>query len=130
MTIQAKGTFEVKTTPVALDEQPGMATLGHFTLDKQFHGDLEAVSKGHMLTAGRVEGAAGYVAMERVTGTLGGRAGSFVLQHTGTMDRTGLQLAITVVPESSTGDLAGLAGRLSIEITEGMHFYEFEYTLD
>ena len=117
------------TKPAALDEQPQQATLGRFSLDKQFHGELEATGRGEMLTAGRVEGSGGYVAIERVTGRLHGRAGSFVLQHTGTMQPGALQLSITVVPDTGTGELAGLAGKLAIEITGGQHFYDFEYTL-
>jgi len=119
----------VTTKPAALDEQPQQATLGRFSLDKQFHGELEATGRGEMLTAGRVEGSGGYVAIERVTGRLHGRAGSFVLQHTGTMQPGALQLSITVVPDTGTGELAGLAGKLAIEITGGQHFYDFEYTL-
>jgi hypothetical protein len=125
----AAGTFDVTTTPVALDELDQQATLGRFSLDKHFHGDLEAASKGEMLTAGRVEGSGGYVAIERVTGTLHGRAGSFVLQHTGTMRPGALQLAITVVPNTGTGALAGLAGQMSIDFSGGGHAYTFEYTL-
>ena len=117
------------TKPAAMDEQPGQATLGRFSLDKQFHGDLEATSQGEMLSAGRVEGSGGYVAIERVTGRLAGRAGSFVLQHSGSMSPGTLQLSITVVPDTGTGELAGLAGQMAIEITGGEHFYDFEYTL-
>ena len=124
---QAQGTFEVKTTPVALDEQAGEATLGRFSLDKQFQGDLEGTGKGEMLTAGRVEGSAGYVAIERVTGRLHGRPGAFVLQHTGTMSASGLELSITVVPETGTGELRGLRGKMAITVVEGEHRYEFEY---
>jgi hypothetical protein len=126
---QAHGTFDVTTTPVALDEQPGEATLGRFSLDKQFHGDLEATGQGEMLTAGRVEGSAGYVAIERVTGTLHGRRGAFVLQHTGTMSAAGLQLTISVVPETGTGALAGLRGQLTITVVDGEHRYALEYEL-
>jgi hypothetical protein len=129
MTHHAKGTFDVKTTPVAMDEQPPAATLGRFTLDKQFHGDLEGTSKVEMLTAGRVEGSAGYVAIERVNGTLHGRAGSFALQHTGTMAPGALRLTITVVPDTGTGELMGLAGQMTIDFSGGGHAYDFEYTL-
>ena len=129
MTTQAKGTFDVETKPLALDEQAGQATLGRFLLDKQFHGDLEGSSKGEMLTAGRLEGSAGYVAIERVIGTLHGRGGSFVLQHAGTMSAGGLDLSITVVPDTGTGELAGLAGKLTIVIADGAHLYDFEYSL-
>ena len=127
MTYHAKGTFEVKTTPAAMDEQAQAATLGRFTLDKQFHGDLEGTSKGEMLTAGRVEGSAGYVAIERVNGTLHGRAGSFALQHTGSMAPGALQLTITVVPDTGTGELAGLAGQMTIDFSGGGHAYDLEY---
>ena len=129
MTHHAKGTFEVKTAPVAMEEQPQAATLGRFSLDKQFHGDLEGTSKGEMLTAGRVEGSAGYVAIERVNGTLHGRAGSFALQHTGTMAPGALQLTITVVPDTGTGELAGLVGQMTIDFSGGGHAYDLEYTL-
>jgi hypothetical protein len=100
------------------------------SIDKQFHGDLEGTSKGEMLTAsGTVKGSAGYVAMERVEGKLKGRSGSFVLQHNATMNRGVPQLNIIVVPDSGTGELEGLAGQMTIKITGGKHFYDFEYTL-
>jgi hypothetical protein len=100
------------------------------SIDKQFHGDLRATSKGEMLTAGTgVEGSAGYVAIEQVDGTLHGRSGTFVLQHSGTMARGVPQLTITVVPDSGTGELAGLAGKMTIEIADGRHSYDLEYTL-
>jgi hypothetical protein len=122
----ATGTFEVKLTPQATDA----AGLGRMAIDKQFHGDLEAVSKAEMLSAmTEVKGSAGYVAMERVTGKLGERSGSFVLQHSGSMNRGAPSLAVTVVPDSGTGQLAGLAGKMAIVIEGGKHSYEFEYTL-
>jgi len=100
------------------------------TIEKQIHGDLEATSKGQMLTAGTsVKGSAGYVAIERVSGTLHGRTGTFILQHTGTMNRGALQLSITVVPDSGTGQLTGLTGKMDIQITDGKHSYDFAYTL-
>jgi len=100
------------------------------TIDKQFHGDLEGVSKGQMLTAGTaVKGSAGYVAIEKVSGTLNGRSGTFILQHTATMTRGIPQLSITVVPDSGTGQLVGLSGKMNINITEGKHSYDFEYAL-
>jgi hypothetical protein len=100
------------------------------SIDKQFHGDLDATSKGQMLTAGTdVKGSAGYVAIERITGTLEGRSGSFVFQHSGTLTRGAPQQSITVVPDSGTGQLVGLAGQMTINIAEGKHSYEFEYTL-
>jgi hypothetical protein len=100
------------------------------TIDKQFHGDLEGVSKGQMLAAGTaVKNSAGYVAIEQVTGTLGGRKGTFILQHSSTMARGAPQLSVTVVPDSGTDQLVGLVGRMTITITEGKHLYDFEYTL-
>ena len=100
------------------------------TIDKQFHGDLEATSKGQMLAFSTdVKGSAGYVAMEQVNGTLHGRTGTFVLQHSGTMTRGAPQLSLTVVPDSGTGELVGLAGKMNIIIADGKHSYEFDYTL-
>jgi hypothetical protein len=100
------------------------------SIDKKFSGDLEATSKGEMLTAmTEVKGSAGYVAIERVNGTLHGRSGTFVLQHSGTMTRGAPELSLTVVPDSGTGQLVGLAGKMTIKIEEGKHFYEFDYRL-
>lgn len=125
----ATGSFEVKITPQADDFLKG-SSLGRMTIDKQFHGDLEGTSKGEMLTGGDVsKGSAGYVAIEQVTGVLNGRSGSFILQHSGTMTRGTPQLAISVVPDSGTGQLAGLSGTMSIKITDGKHFYDFAYRL-
>ena len=129
MTTHASGTFDVTITPQAQDEAEGSA-IGRLTIDKQFHGDLQASSKGQMLAARTAtEGSAGYVAIEQATGTLHGRRGTFVLQHNGTMARGAGQLTITVVPDSGTGQLVGLAGAMSITIVDGKHSYEFEYTL-
>ena len=101
------------------------------SIDKQFRGDLEATSKGEMLTAGTdVKGSAGYVAIEHVSGLLHGRSGGFVLQHSGTMTRGVPQLSVTVVPDSGTDQLVGLAGEMTINIADGKHSYAFEYTLD
>lgn len=130
MTNHASGSFEVKLTPQASEGGDGDPTVGRMAIAKQFRGGLEAVSRGQMLTAmTAVEGSAGYVAIERVTGTLDGRDGTFALQHTGVMTRGLPQLTITVVPDSGTGDLAGLAGSMTIEIADGKHTYDFEYTL-
>jgi len=127
---RASGTFDVKLTPQSKEGETADAALGRMAIDKQFHGDLEATSKGEMLSAmTEVKGSAGYVAIERVTGTLAGRSGTFVLQHSGTMTRGAPQLSVTVVPDSGTGQLAGLAGKMSIKIEGGKHFYELEYTL-
>jgi hypothetical protein len=128
VTEHASGAFEVKMNP-QVDEK-GEQPVGRMSLDKQFHGDLEATSKGQMLAVmTAVEGSAGYVAMERVNGKLHGRTGTFALQHSGTMTRGAPQLIITVVPDSGTGELAGLAGKMTINIVDGKHFYEFDYTL-
>ncbi|MCA9952788.1 MAG: DUF3224 domain-containing protein [Anaerolineales bacterium] len=125
----ASGTFEVKLIPLTQDDEFEDDNLGRMTIDKQFFGDLEAISKGQMLSAmTAVEGSASYVALERVSGTLHGRSGSFVLQHNGTMTRGAGQLSVTVVPDSATGELAGLTGTLEIEISEGKHFYTFVYS--
>ena len=127
---QACGSFEVKTQPQWQGEPVDGATLGRMSLDKQFSGDLDGTGKGEMLTGmTATQGSAGYVAMERVIATLHGRKGSFMLQHTGTMARGEQQLSITVVPDSGTGDLTGLTGRLGIRIVEGKHFYDFDYEL-
>ena len=129
MTTHASGTFEVKLTPQKADDIED-ASLGRMLIDKQFRGDLKATSKGEMLSAGTgVKGSAGYVAIERVSGTLNGRSGSFVLQHSGTMTRGALQLLITVVPDSGTGRLVSLAGTMTIKIADDKHWYEFEFTL-
>lgn len=124
------GTFDVKLNPQPLADSSTDATLGRLSIDKQFHGALEGTSRGEMLSARTaVNDSAGYVAIERVTATLNGRKGSFVLQHTATMNRGQQQLTITVVPDSGTGELAGIAGTMSIRIADGTHFYEFRYSL-
>jgi hypothetical protein len=130
VTTHATGTFDVKLTPQPSEDKSDDATLGRMTIEKQIHGDLEATSKGQMLTAGTpVKGSAGYVAVERVSGTLHGRTSTFILQHTGTMNRGALQLSITVVPDSGTGRLTGLTGKMGIQIADGKHSYDFAYTL-
>ena len=129
MTSHATGTFEVKMSPQA-DEQTGDPTVGRMSIDKQFHGALEATSKGQMLAVMTdVKDSAGYVAMERVNGTLDGKNGSFALQHSGTMNRGAQELTITVVPDSGTGQLKGLTGKMKINIAGGKHSYEFDYSL-
>jgi hypothetical protein len=128
MTTHASGSFEVQINPQAEDKAEG-STLGRMSLDKQFRGGLEATGKGEMLTAGTDAGSAVYVAIERVAGTLHGRSGSFALMHVGTMTHDAQQLTITVVPDSGSGQLIGLAGKLAITIVDGQHLYDFEYTL-
>lgn len=131
MSAHVTGPFDVKLTPQDDKLDP---TLGRMTIDKQFHGDLEATSKGQMLTAATdVKGSAGYVAIERVTGTLrtpaGVRTGGFSLQHIGTLNRGVPELSVTVVPDSGTGQFVGLTGKMNIKIADGKHSYDFEYTL-
>ena len=126
MTNRASGTFEVKMSPQEAD-----MSVGRMTIDKQFQGDLVGASKGQMLMASSdsVKNSAGYVAIEKVTGTLNGRRGSFYLQHNGVMTRGVGELTITVIPDSGTDQLVGLRGKMNIIIADGKHSYEFEYTL-
>jgi hypothetical protein len=124
----ANGPFQV--TRVAVPAAFEKASLGRHSLDKVFSGDLEATSLGEMISAGgSVPGSAGYVAMERVTGTLHGRSGAFVLQHSATMDRGTPTMTITVVPDTGTDALTGLSGSMRIIIDKGQHSYEFEYSI-
>jgi Protein of unknown function (DUF3224) len=126
----AKGTFEVKLSPQGADDKSAPAEISRMLIDKHFHGDLEAISKGQMLAAGTaVKGSAAYVAIEHVSGLLNSRSGSFTLQHCGSMAHGASQLTINVVPDSGTGQLLGLAGKMTIAITDGTHSYNFEYTL-
>ena len=130
VTQHASGMFEVTLHPQAPEDKVGDPTVGRMSIDKQFRGDLEATSKGQMLVAGTdIKDSAGYVAIERVIGTLLGRRGSFILQHSGTMTRGAPQLTITVVPDSGTDQLVGLAGKMAIKIADGKHSYTFDYTL-
>ena len=126
---RAAGPFDVKITPQ--DDNLGDPLLNRMLLDKSYLGDLEATSKGQMLTAGSaVKGSGAYVAIEKVSGTLKGCSGTFVLQHAGTMNRNVPQLLITVVPDSGTGDLQGISGKMNITIApDGKHSYDFEYDL-
>ena len=129
MTNRISGAFEVKLLPQRADHPPAEAAgLGRMSLDKQYHGDLEATGQGEMLSLlDRTVGSGGYVAMERVTGTLAGKSGSFVLQHSATMNRGAAEMRIFVVPDSGTGELAGLQGTMEIRIEEKQHFYDFDY---
>lgn len=125
VTTRAAGPFEVRMAPLETD-----APVGRMSLDKTYHGDLQGTAQGEFLAAMTpVEGSAGYVAIERVTGTLAGRSGTFMLQHSGTMARGAQSLSITVVPDSGTDGLAGLTGTMRIIIEGGKHAYEFDYTL-
>ena len=128
MSHHATGTFEVKMLPQSSTDASSM--VGRMSIDKTFRGDIDGTSKGEMLAfRSPVEGSAGYVAIERVEGTLHGKHGTFALQHTGSMDRGKPSLSVTVVPDSGTGELAGLAGKFDIIIVDGKHSYAFEYTL-
>ena len=131
MTLHATGPFDVKVTPLPLAGPAEEATLGRMSIEKQFHGDLEATSTGQMLTAStEVKGSGVYVAIERVSGKLNGRTGTFALYHRGVMERGEPRLDVSVVPDSGTGELVGLAGTLRIVIAEGgKHSYELDYTL-
>jgi uncharacterized protein DUF3224 len=128
MTSRASGTFEVKVSPLILASAD--ETRGRFSLDKQFQGDFTGTGQGEMLTAvGAVQGSAVYVAVERVSGSLHGQRGAFAMHHTGIMTRGAQQLSITIVPDSGTERLEGIAGTMTISITDGKHFYELDYTL-
>jgi hypothetical protein len=129
VTMTARGTFEVKMTPQPQDDGAG-GGFDRLFGDKQFHGELEAVGKGQMLAARTaVEGSGAYVALELVTGKLNGRRGRFVLQHKGTMSKGVYNMDVTVVPDSGTDELAGIAGTMTIIIEGGKHSYSFDYTL-
>ena len=126
----ARGEFTVKLQPLAMEGQPEGSRLARMSIDKTITGDLVATTAGQMLSAMTgVKGSAGYVALERVSGVLHGRRGSFVLQHSGTMNQGTPSLSVTVVPDSGTGELAGLSGQFNITIAGGRHSYEFSYTL-
>jgi hypothetical protein len=126
----ARGSFDVTLNPLAPYNAAEDSKLGRMSIDKVFKGELAAVSKGEMLSAFTdVKGSAGYVAIERVSGTLQGRAGAFVLQHNATMTRGAPALNIVVVPDSGTGELKGLIGKMNIIIADGKHSYEFDYEL-
>ena len=125
----ATGTFVVKIDPQPADDYADGTALGRMSLDKEFDGDLRGTSKGQMLTGmTSVKGSAGYVAIERFTGSLAGRSGTFILQHSGSMDRGAPQLSISIVPDSGTDELSGLSGSMSIDVREG-HSYRFEYEI-
>lgn len=127
---RASGTFEVKLNPQPADDYADATALARMTIDKEFKGDLEGTSKGQMLSAGTpIRNSAGYVAIERVTGTLQGRAGSFILQHSGTMNRGAPALVVSIVPDSGTGALEGINGTMTIDLTGGKHAYTLDYTL-
>ena len=126
----ATGTFQVQMQPQGPGDVAAGSSLGRMSLDKQFSGDLQAIGKGEMLAArSDIPTSAAYVAIERVTGSLHGRSGSFALVHRGVMTASGQVLSIEVVPDTGTGQLAGLAGVLGIRVEAGIHYYDFDYTL-
>lgn len=126
----AKGEFTVKLVPLGFEGQPEASKLGRMSIDKTITGDLVASTKGQMLSAmTEVKGSAGYVAIEKVDGTLKGRQGTFVLQHSGSMSQGSQSLSVSVVADSGTGQLVGLVGQFNIIIAAGKHSYEFTYTL-
>lgn len=126
----AKGTFNVSLKPQPIPDVASGAEIGRMSIDKQFFGDLVGTSKGEMLSAmSAVKGSAGYVAIERVSGTIGGRSGTFALQHSGTMNRGASTLTVATIPDSGTEGLSGIAGNLTIDIVDGKHFYTFSYSL-
>ncbi len=125
----ASGPFDVKLTPLDPAFKPDDSSMGRLSIDKQFHGDLEATGKGEMLFAGNPNTSGGYVAMERLSGTLHGRQGAFYLQHNATMTNGTPQLNIIVVPGTATGELQGLTGTMNIIIKDGKHSYDFTYSL-
>ena len=130
---RATGSFEVKVNAAKPDTQVARAAnLSRLTIDKRFHGDLQGISKGEMLALQtETKGSAGYVALERVTGTLKGKNGSFVLQHSATMNRGDSKAEISVVPDSASGELRGLSGKMLISVAaDGTHSYEFDFRLD
>ena len=130
MALHATGTFQVQLEPQGSGDTAEGSSLGRMSIEKQFHGDLEGTAKGQMLTAVTdIKTSAGYVAIERVTGTLNGRSGSFVLQHHGIVTSASLEQSITIVPDSGSGQLTGLAGRMTVQIAGGIHSYGLEYTL-
>jgi len=127
MSHHAHGTFSVKVAPMTPAPAEGLA---RFSIDKEIHGDLEATTKGEMLTGGDPKsGTAGYVAIELVTGILAGKHGSFALQHFATMDQDGPKMSVAVVPGSGTGELKGISGTFTIRIEKAQHFYDLDYTL-
>jgi hypothetical protein len=130
LSARANGAFDVKISPLRLSEQSADPKLGRMAIEKQYHGDLEAAAKGEMLTAqSELKDSGVYVAVERVTGTLNGKRGSFAMYHSGIMNRGKPELTITVVPDSGTEELQGLMGTMNIKIDNGKHSYDFEYSL-
>ncbi|KRD31987.1 hypothetical protein ASE35_13585 [Lysobacter sp. Root916] len=130
MSTRIRGVFDVEMIPQPADDAAAGRHIGRMRLDKRYHGELDAGGQGQMLAfRSGVAGSAGYVAMERVEGHLAGRSGSFVLQHSAIMDRGTPALVLRVVPDSGDDELSGLSGTMTIEIADGKHYYDFDYTL-
>lgn len=130
LTLHASGPFEITMIPAGAPEKEGATATAQMTLDKRYSGELAASGTGTMLTAvSDTKGSAAYVAIERVSGTLAGRKGSFVLQHAGTMRGGTSQATITIVPDSGTEELTGIGGSLALSVVDGKHFYALDYTL-
>lgn len=129
--MQATGTFDVKVAPQNADNEPAKASgAGRLSIDKQFHGDLEGTGQGEMLAAGDGSQSGAYVAIEKITGSLQGRSGSFLMVHRALMVQgTPQEWTVVVVPDSGTGALQGISGSMRIDITEGKHFYRFDYVV-
>lgn len=126
----ATGSFDVSMKPASPAEKEGRTAIGRMVLDKQYFGELAATGKGEMLTAVTdTKGSAAYVAIERISGTLHGKKGSFVLQHSGTMRGGAQNLSTSIVPDSGTEQLAGISGTLAMKVVEGKHVYELDYVL-
>jgi hypothetical protein len=124
------GTFDVKMSPASAPQHEGRTAIARMLLEKQYSGELQATGTGEMLTAMTdTKGSAAYVAIERITGKLKGKTGSFVVQHSGTMHGGGSQLAVTIVPDSGTGELAGISGRMSLKQVERQHQYQLDFVL-
>lgn len=129
--MKATGTFEVKMNPENFSVQgENEIQLGRYSLNKKFHGPLEAESRGEMISAmTSVKGSAGYVAIEQVSGKLNGKSGSFVLQHFGIMNRGKDHLVLEVVPDSGSGELKNISGSMTIDVKDGKHFYGFDFEI-
>src|SRR5437868_14076790 len=127
--MRAGGPFDVTIHPLP-SSAPDEALLGRRSIAKVFRGDLEGAGVGEMLTAGTaVQGSGAYVAVDRITGTLHGRTGSFTMLHTGLMHRGAPQLTVAILADSGSGALTGIAGSFAIRVVDGQHFYDLDYTL-
>ena len=126
---RARGTFEVKMKPEPLSEVAAKSSIARMSIDKAFHGELEGTSQGEFLASGSPDGSGAYVAMERVTGEVNGKFGSFVLQHAATMVNKVPTMSVTIVPGSGSGELAGVQGSMQILVEAGQHSYDLSYEI-